>query len=156
MVHLKNFLLMGYHFLIPKNTTCSLRIGEYGNVLCQFTTHKTMAIKTEVCTCRQHGQLWLAVSWLCSPCFPDPTQYSCPGSYPFSYYDVIQLCYQSELIEAAMAKRHIWNEHFYNGHCQPLRELQIGDSLKILNQDGPYSCQWMKMENCRDNWGNWQ
>ena len=42
-----------------------------------------------------------------------------------------------ELREVVSAKWHMWNEQFYM-HSRLLRELQIGDFLKIQNQDGHY------------------
>lgn len=49
-----------------------------------------------------------------------------------------------ELREVTIVKRHKWNEHFYNKHCCSLWELQIGDSVQIQNQDGPYPHWWTK------------
>lgn len=43
-----------------------------------------------------------------------------------------------------MARRHMRNEQFYNQHCSPLQELQVGDSVQIQNQDGIYPRWWTK------------
>ena len=57
-----------------------------------------------------------------------------------------------EIREVMMAKR--WNEQFYNKHCRPLRELQIGNFVEIQNQDGHYHHQWTKMGRVMESCGN--
>ena len=42
-----------------------------------------------------------------------------------------------ELRERAMAKRHLLNQNHYNIHSHPLRELQVGESVQVQNQEGP-------------------
>lgn len=49
-----------------------------------------------------------------------------------------------KLREVAMAKRHMRNEQYYNQHCRPLRELQVGDYVQIQNQDGNHPRRWTK------------
>ena len=47
-----------------------------------------------------------------------------------------------DLREAAMAKRHMRNEQFYNKHTSELPELDIGDCVIIQNQHGSYPRRW--------------
>lgn len=61
-----------------------------------------------------------------------------------------------ELRELAMAKRHMRNEQFYNQHCRPLQELQVGDSVQIQNQDGKYPRRWTKTGRVVETHGNRQ
>ena len=49
-----------------------------------------------------------------------------------------------ELRERAMAKRHLLNQKHYNIHSHPFRELQVGESVQVLNQEGPLPRRWMK------------
>ena len=49
-----------------------------------------------------------------------------------------------ELRERAMAKRHLLNQKHYNIHSHPLRELQVGESVQVQNQEGPLPRRWMK------------
>ena len=61
-----------------------------------------------------------------------------------------------ELREGAMARRHMRNEQFYNRHCRPLRELQIGDFVQIQNQEGSCPRRWMKTGRVVETCGNRQ
>ena len=47
-----------------------------------------------------------------------------------------------DLREAAMAKRHMRNEQFYNKHTSELPELDIGDCVIIQNQHWSYPRRW--------------
>ena len=46
--------------------------------------------------------------------------------------------------EVAMAKRHIINKARYDTHSRSLDPLQVGDSVLIQNQTGPYPNRWHK------------
>ena len=61
-----------------------------------------------------------------------------------------------ELREIAMAKRHMRNEQFYNQHCRPLRDLQVGDFVQIQNQDGHYPRRWTRTGRIVETQGNRQ
>ena len=47
-----------------------------------------------------------------------------------------------DLREAAMAKRHMRNEQFYNRGTKQLSELNIGDSVQVQNQHGSLPRRW--------------
>ena len=55
-----------------------------------------------------------------------------------------------------MAKRHMRNEQFYNQHCRPLQELQVGDFVRIQNQDGNHPRRWTKTGGVVETHGNRQ
>ena len=47
-----------------------------------------------------------------------------------------------DLREAAMAKRHMRNEQFYNRGTKQLSDLNIGDSVQVQNQHGSLPRRW--------------
>ena len=59
------------------------------------------------------------------------------------HYTIRKECTEiRDLREAAMAKRHMRNEQFYNKHTSELPELDIGDCVIIQNQHGSYPRRW--------------
>ena len=62
----------------------------------------------------------------------------------------------AELREAAMARRHMRNEHYYNEHSRPLKELQVGDFVRFQNQDGRHPRRWTKTGRIVETQGNRQ
>ena len=61
-----------------------------------------------------------------------------------------------EMRERAMAKRHMRQEQFYNPHCRPLRELQVGDFVQMQDQEGHYPRRWTKTGRVVETCGNRQ
>lgn len=61
-----------------------------------------------------------------------------------------------ELSEMAVVKRYLLNQKQYNMHGRLLRELQVGESVQVQNQDRPYSWQWMKTRRVVETMGNRQ
>lgn len=61
-----------------------------------------------------------------------------------------------ELRERAMAKRHVLNQRQYNTHSRPLQELQVGESVQVQNQEGPYPRRWTKTGRVVETMGNRQ
>ena len=61
-----------------------------------------------------------------------------------------------ELRERAMAKRHQLNQKHYNIHSHPLRELQVGKSVQVQNQERPLPRRWMKTGRVVETIGNKQ
>ena len=61
-----------------------------------------------------------------------------------------------ELREVEMAKKHMRNKQFYNKHCRPLWELQIGDFVQIQNKDGHYPRRCKKTRRVVKTCGNRQ
>ena len=150
MVDLKNFFPTANHLLILKNMIRSLRIGKYINAFHSWAVpavkmaKRMLAENSDGCGQQYHNHTAHALL----------TQHNIPvqdlGISPviMLYSRVIkdhlpvlwdkykirkqwrEIC---ELNEAAMAKRHLQNGHFYN----KLRELQIGNSIQIQNQNGP-------------------
>ena len=60
----------------------------------------------------------------------------------------------AELRETALARRHMRNEQYYNEHGRPLKELQVGDFVRVQNQDGHYPRRWTKTGRIVETRGN--
>ena len=62
----------------------------------------------------------------------------------------------AELRETALARRHMRNKQYYNEHSRPLQELQVGDFVRVQNQDGHYPRRWTKTGRIVETRGNRQ